>query len=94
MRPVMVNNMLSNPFVPSIVDQHWRKEELITRKGTIIVGTVLAAVVSAGVAHAGETSKPKESTLWGAGIGAIAGGLLGGSVTSAAQFAVRVHLPC
>ena len=53
----------------------------MTRKTTIIVGIMLATVISAGTVHA-ESSKAKKKALWGAGIGALAGGLITGNVVS------------
>jgi len=55
----------------------------MTSKSALILGTVLATVVNAGAVDA-QTSEAKRKGLWGAGIGAIAGGLIGGDWEDAA----------
>ena len=53
----------------------------------IFVGIVLAAVISTSMVHA-ESSKAKKKGLWGAGIGAVAGGLITGNIYGTAAAAI------
>ena len=57
----------------------------MSKKVAIVCGTVLAIMLTTGTVNADK----KKSTLWGAGIGAIAGSLLGGNFSDVSTMAVH-----